>query len=151
MTPEQALHLLAAAPVRIAKATAGLTPEQLVTPPDPGEWSVNEVLAHLRSCSDVWGDAAQAIADGATTLRAVNPRTWIKQTDYPKTPFAVSFAAYRRQRDELVAFLTSLPDDVWARTATITGAGKPLKRSVLDYADWIARHERAHLKQIEGP
>ena len=150
MTPEQALHLLAAAPVRIGTATAGRTANQLVTPPEPGEWSVNEVLAHLRSCSDVWGDAARAIAEGATTLRALNPRTWIKQTDYPKTPFASSFAAYKSQREELVAFLTSLPDDVWARTATITGAGNPLKRSVLDYADWIARHERSHFKQIEG-
>jgi hypothetical protein len=30
-----------------------------------------------------------------------------------------------------------------------TGAGKILERTVLDYAQRLARHERPHLKQIE--
>lgn len=29
------------------------------------------------------------------------------------------------------------------------GAGKPLVRTVLSYAQWLARHERPHVKQIE--
>jgi hypothetical protein len=31
----------------------------------------------------------------------------------------------------------------------VTGAGKTLERSVLFYADWLAVHERPHVKQIE--
>jgi hypothetical protein len=31
----------------------------------------------------------------------------------------------------------------------VTGAGKPLERTVLFYAQWLARHERPHVKQIE--
>jgi len=28
---------------------------QLHTAPNPGEWSADQVLAHLRACADVWG------------------------------------------------------------------------------------------------
>ena len=41
-----------------------------------------------------------------------------------------------------------IPED-WLRTATITGAGRPLQGSVLSYADRLARHERPHLKQVQ--
>lgn len=54
-TIEQALTILAQTPQRIAALTADLTPAQLRTPPAPGEWSANDVLAHLRSCADIWG------------------------------------------------------------------------------------------------
>jgi hypothetical protein len=40
---------------RLAKLTAGLAPAQLHTAPSVGEWSANEVLAHLRACNEVWG------------------------------------------------------------------------------------------------
>jgi hypothetical protein len=53
------------------------------------------------------------------------------------------------QRTQLLAILELLPPEDWSRTATVTGAGKPLKRTVLFYAQWLARHERPHLKQIE--
>ena len=36
----------------------------------------------------------------------------------------------------------------WSRTATVTGAGAALERTVLFYAQWLARHERGHVKQI---
>jgi len=47
------LAMLAAAPPRIAASAAGLAPAQLQTPPAPGEWSANEVLAHIRACADI--------------------------------------------------------------------------------------------------
>lgn len=56
LTIEQVLTLLAQTPPRIAALTAGLTPAQLHTAPNQGEWSTNDVLAHLRSCADVWGN-----------------------------------------------------------------------------------------------
>ncbi len=55
VTIEQVLALVAATPHRIAALTADLAPAQLHTTPNPGEWSANDVLAHLRACADVWG------------------------------------------------------------------------------------------------
>jgi hypothetical protein len=149
-TSEQALELLAAAPPRIAALAEGMTPAQLRTTPGDGEWSANDVLAHLRACADMWGGAIMTmIAEQHPTIRAVNPRTWIKQTNYLDLEFRPSFDAYAAQRAELLAVLEPLPPDGWSRAATVTGAGKVLHRTVLSYAWWLARHERPHLRQIE--
>jgi len=150
VTIEQILPALAAAPARIAEVTAGMTPAQLQAAPNPGEWSTSDVLAHLRACADVWGDCISAIiAQDRPTLRAVNPRTWIKSTDYPTQDFRSSLRAFTRQRSRLVAQLTPLALEDWSRRATVTGAGKALERTVLSYAQGMASHERPHLKQIK--
>jgi len=149
LTTEQILAMLAAGPQRIAAATTGLTPAQLRATPAPGEWSANEVLAHLRSCADVWGNCMAAIlAQDTPVLRAVNPRTWIESTDYLEQEFGPSLGAYTAQRSDLLTVLEPLTPQQWARTATVTGAGKTLTRSVQFYAQWLAKHERPHLKQI---
>ena len=146
---EQVLTLLAQTPPRIAALTDGLAPAQLRTPPGPDEWSANDVLAHLRACADVWGDCIAAIlAEDRPTLRAINPRTWIRRTDYLEQEFQPSLRAFTTQRTKLLALLEPLTPQDWARAATVTGAGAVLERTVLSYADWLAHHERPHLKQI---
>jgi uncharacterized damage-inducible protein DinB len=150
LTSEQVLTLLAEAPPRIATLTAGLTPAQLRATPNPGEWSANEVLAHLRACADMWGNCMRLIiAEDRPTLRAVNPRTWIKKTDYLEQEFQPSLRAFAKQRTDLLAVLDPLAPEDWSRMATVTGAGKVLERTVLFYADWLAGHERPHIKQIK--
>lgn len=150
LTSAQVLTMLAEAPPRIAALTADLLPEQLQTAPAPGEWSANEVLAHLRACADMWGNCIRAmLAHDHLTLRAINPRTWINTTDYREQPFQRSLDAFTAQRAELLAILEPLSPEGWTRAATVTGAGKRLERTVLFYAQWLAEHERPHIKQIE--
>ncbi len=150
LTIEQLLAVLAQTPPRIAALTAGLAPARLHTRPNPDEWSANDVLAHLRAYADVWGGCIMMIiAEDRPTLRAVNPRTWIRQTDYLEQEFQPSLHAFATQRTDLLAVLKPLPPEGWSRAATVTGAGKVLERTVLFYAQWLARHERPHVKQIE--
>jgi hypothetical protein len=142
--------MLAAPPPRIAALTAGLAPAQLHAVPAPNEWSANAVLAHLRACADMWGTCiVEMIAHDRPILRAVNPTTWINKTDYREQAFQPSLHAFTAQRTNLLAVLTPLAPDGWERSATVTGAGKVLERTVLFYAQWLARHEQPHLKQIE--
>ena len=148
-TSEQTVALLAQSPQRIVELTGGLTPAQLRTSPSPDEWSANDVLAHLRSCSDVWNGCIRRILDeDKPTIRAINPTAWIKQTNYPELEFAPSLRAYLAQRAELLKLLEPLQPESWSRSATVTGAGAPLQRTVLDYAERMARHERAHCRQL---
>jgi hypothetical protein len=149
LTSEQILNLLAETPPRLEVLTAGVAAAQLHSAPNDDEWSANDVLAHLRACADVWGGCIAAIiAEERPTLRAVNPRTWITQTDYRELEFRPSLRAFTAQRATLLAVLEPLPPDGWSRAATVTGAGKPLERTVLSYARWLAEHERPHVKQI---
>jgi hypothetical protein len=150
LTTLQVLTILAEAPPRIAALTADLAPDQLrATPPDGG-WSANEVLAHLRACADVWGDCIVTIVTRDTpTLRAVNPRTWIKKTDYREQDFLPSLQAFAAQRADLWAVLQPLAPEGWSRRAIVTGAGAILEPTVLSYARRMADHERPHMKQMQ--
>jgi hypothetical protein len=150
LTTDQILALLAEAPPRIAALTEGLVPVQLHAKPNHDEWSANDVLAHMRSCADVWGNCiAVIIAQDTPTIRAINPRTWIKKTDYLEQKFQSSLNTFATQRTKLLAVLEPLTPEDWSRSATVTGAGTPFVRTVLSYAQWLARHERPHVKQIQ--
>lgn len=148
---ETILTILKETPSRLAKMTAGLTLGRLHTAPSAGEWSANEILAHLRACNEVWGGyyMMTILAQDHPTIKAINPRTWIKDTDYLEQEFHSSLRAFTRQRKKLLANLEPLSPKDWTRKNTLIGAGKPLQQTLLSHADGLARHERAHLKQIE--
>ena len=149
LTIEQVLSLLAETPRRIDALTSGLAPARLHTAPARDEWSANEVLGHLRACADVWGGCITTmIAEDRPTLRAVNPRSWIDKTNYLELEFRRSLRAFAKQRAELLAVLEPLATRGWSRTATVTGAGAALERTVLFYGRWLAGHERPHIKQV---
>ncbi len=146
---EQILGLLSETAPRIAVLTDGMTPDQLRAAPEPGEWSATEVLAHVRACADLWGGRIiTMLSEDHPTIRARNPRTWIEQTDYREQPFATALQAFTAQRDGLLAALRPLAPAAWSRTATLTGAGRPLEIVVHAEASYLATHERTHVKQI---
>jgi hypothetical protein len=146
---EQIMSSLSETPALLAGLTEGLTPTQLLAPPEPGEWSARDVLAHLRACSDMWGKYIEMIlSEEKPTCKAVNPVTWIKKTNYCELEFQPSLQAFTDQRAELLTVLESLAPEAWSRSATVTGAGKTRDRSVYTYAQWLANHERSHTKQI---
>jgi len=154
-TIEQILTMLAAAPSRLADLTEGLPPAQLLAAPEPGEWSARDVdecthSAHLRACADMWGKCiAEILSEDRPMIKAVNPTTWIKKTNYLEQEFQPSLQAFTAQRAELLAVLKPLAPEAWSRIATVTGAGKPRERTVHTYALWLANHERSHFKQVK--
>jgi hypothetical protein len=150
LTPEQILTILTETPSRIAEFIMGFTEAQLLTASNLSEWSANEVLAHLCSCADVWGNSIiTIIKQDKPTIRAVNPRTWIESTDYLEQNFLALLQAFTVQRTELLAVLDPFKPEIWSRSATVTGAGKPLNLTVHSYAQRLAVHERPHVKQIK--
>jgi len=150
LSADEVMEQLAEHPRRLASITARVPAAQLLAAPSPGEWSANEVLAHIRSCADVWGRCmARMLAEDDPTIRAVSPRSYIDKTDYLDLQFKPSLRAFTQQRTELLAVLAELLPPEWMRTATVTGAGKALVRTVLFYAQWLADHERIHVGQIE--
>ncbi len=149
MTVPQVLDQLRSTPLRLRELTAGVPPEVLRTAPGPDEWSANDVLAHLRACSDRWGEAATRIVEeDGPRLRGTEPRVWITKTNYLDLEFAASLHAFVRQRKALLAVLDPLRLEDWQRTGTLVGAGRPVSRTVYNYAERLARHERSHVKQV---
>jgi hypothetical protein len=108
------------------------------------------VLAHLWSCGEVWGGCIRRVlAEDVPTIRAVNPRTWLAATEHRERGFAQHLALFQASRAELLPVLRGLSAADWERRAVVVGAGRPLERTVLSYAVWLASHERPHLRQLE--
>lgn len=150
LTIDQVLTQLKEQPGAIAALISDLPRARLHSAPSPGAWSVNDVLAHLRSCADVWGKyIAIMVVEDRPTIRAMDPRTWIKKTNYRQVEFATSFRAFAHQRGELLTLLRPLPRAAWSRSATVTGGGRARERTVLEYGRALAEHEQSHVKQIE--
>lgn len=147
---DEMLAILRETPGRLGELTRPLTETQLHAPPEPDTWSVNDVLAHLRACHDVLGgNALRIVAEDHPSWKGMSPRAWLKHTDYPSWSFRDAFAAFSRQRAELLAVLEPLPADAWQRTATVTGmVGETYEYSVRYYVGWMSGHERTHLKKL---
>src|SRR5437868_15434230 len=110
MAAPECIQVLAATPIRLRELTRGLSPARLRARPSRDEWSVNEVLAHLRACADARGECIpRIVAEDHPTFRAVNPLSWIEQTGYRDLEFASSLRAFTTQRAALVTLLQSLP------------------------------------------
>jgi hypothetical protein len=148
---EEILEILVKGPDKIKVVVANFSDEELATRPSPDEWSANEILAHLRACSDVWGDSRirTMLAEDHPTIRAVNPTTWLETTNYRELPFRQSLEAFATQRETFLSVVRNLSPRQWERRGTFTGAGRRLEYSVHSEGDGMARHERSHIKQIE--
>ena len=150
LRPEQLVALLEQSAERLAGLGHGRADDDLLLRSGPQEWSPHEVLAHLRACADVWGDAVlHTVEEDAPTLRAVNPRTYAERTDHLTVLPHDALAAFAEQRRDLVVLLRGLPQDGWPRSATVTGAGRPRQVSVHAYVQRLAVHERPHVAQAE--
>lgn len=150
LTAGESLALLRENASRLAALADGLPPERLHTAPQPDEWSPDDVMAHIRACCDVWGgNMATILADEHPTFAGMNPRTWMKRTDYPEWPFEEALRAFSAQREELLSTLDALTPDDWERTATVTSYGQANERTLRSYASYLAKHERAHVGQVE--
>ena len=152
LTVEEIMAILSDTPGRLAAIVGEVEESLLHVPPTDGEWSANDVLAHLRACSDVLGgNMLRIVAEDQPSWRAMNPRTWQGKSGYHDWQFAPALAAFVAQRRELLEVLRSLPSEAWERTATVAvPPNRTFEYSVRYYGDWLAGHERAHLKKLPG-
>ena len=127
--------------------TRSASPEQLSTVTDYG-WSVHEQLAHLRAAHDVLGgNMLRIVREDHPAWRGAPG--WRNQTGYFAWTFNDAFEAFSAQRAGLLGALDVLATEDWGGTATVTvPPAKVYEYSVLFYGDWMARHERSHLKHM---
>ena len=148
---DKLLTFLEETPRRLVVMTGGLENARLQAKFDQDTWSVNDILAHLRACADVWGKSILAmIAQDQPTLRYVSPRTWMRKMDYHAQEFHASLQAFTNPRATLLQALKMLKIEDWSRGATFTGTVRGREQTILSYAQRIADHEAAHLDQIES-
>lgn len=145
-TIDEILRILTATPPNIIILCSDLKEEQLTFKMDKKSWSINENLAHLRACADVWGDCIEMmLTKDNPTLVYISPRDWIKRTNYHQLPFHQSLSKFTEQRRQLLSTLDRLDFAEWSQAAIIKGR----QHTVFTQARRMAKHEIIHINQIE--
>ena len=144
---EKYLRIISETPQQIAKAAEGLKTARLQFKADAKSWSANDILAHLRSCADLWTHSIYGmLAENEPAFSDIDERKWAKATRYAELPFKESFQAFSLQRENLLRVLRALPFESWERSAIIFER----KHTFFSQVRRMAKHEQEHWEQIES-
>jgi DinB superfamily len=145
---DELLFRLSEVPLRIARAVEGYDETALRTARAEGEWSVVDILAHIRASDEIVAQRAYAllIRDNPTLL-AYDERHWAEVARYALSDFRTSLALYALRRAELVNMLRHIHFEHWQRAGLHEVRGLV---SLLDIVSSMVEHEEEHCMQLEA-
>jgi uncharacterized damage-inducible protein DinB len=140
----EALDILRATPSQLQSQIAGLTAEQMDTPPAPGIWCVRGILAHLADCEIVWAfRIRQVLETPGATVTPFDQDVWAKQ--YGAYSAAQALSVFLALREWNVALLTTVSESQLSNTVTHPERGTfPLRELI----ESIAGHDLNHLSRL---
>ncbi len=163
---ESRLDRLRQTPGDLTLAIADKTDTELGRRPGPQDWSVKEIICHLRDVEELFqirfhtvvaideprilvlGASADDLAPwriGGPIGHPLDPVRWAEERQYARNDTREALAAFHRRRTEVLTLLQSLSPAEWQR------GGVHLSRGRLTLADWVASlagHDDNHLDQL---
>jgi hypothetical protein len=132
---------------KLKKLVQGLTPTQLKWKPEPGKWSVAEIVAHLADAEIVGSWRMRSIiGDSGTTIQPFDQDAWVSAFDYGKRDAKQSVEVFRVLRENNIAMLKGLPEEAWEFYGMHLERGK---ETIAHVVRMFAGHDTNHLLQIE--
>ena len=145
---EDAIKVQKATAGKLKKLIQGLTPKQLKWKPEPGKWSIAEILAHLADAEIVGSWRMRLIAGSSgTAVQPYDQDVWASLFQYGKRDAKQSLEVFRVLRENNLAMLKGLPRESWDNFGMHAERGK---ETVTHIVRMFAGHDTNHVKQIEG-
>ena len=145
---QDAVKVQKSTPQRLKKAIQGLTPRQLKWKPEPGKWSIAEVLAHLADAEIVGSWRMRLIAGASgTTVQPYDQDVWASMFCYAERDAKQSLEVFRVLRENNLAMLKNLPKEAWEHYGMHQERGKETMAHVVRM---FAGHDVNHVKQVEA-
>lgn len=140
---------IAALPVAMRAAVAGLTPAQLETPYRDGGWTVRQVVHHVAdSHMHAYIRVKFALTEESPTIRPYDEAAWAMLPDVAALPIDVSLSLLDALHARWVACLRGLTAEQCARPFVHPELGpQRIDLSLLRYA-WHGRHHVAHITAL---
>ena len=142
------VNLQAAFPAKLRQAVRGLTSAQLRRRPNPGKWSIQEIVGHLADTELVYGFRYRmTLAEPGCPLQAFNQERWAKRLGYARQPLGELLERFRVLRAENLHLMQHVPRSWWNRYGLHAERGREtFRRCVL----LIAGHDINHVNQIRA-
>ena len=142
------LATMESTPKFIAEIRAELSDEQLARTPQPGKWSIHQIVAHLADCEIMFqGRLRMILFQDNPTLVSFDQETWSAGWAREKEPFDVTFERFRVLRESTLRLLRNTPEADLQRIGTHTERGP---QKAVDYITLIAGHDINHRRQIQA-
>jgi hypothetical protein len=144
---EQRLRRLERTADELTAAIRGQSEAALSRRPDARNWAAKEVVCHLRDTEELFMMRFETImAADEPRVSAIDPDRWAQDRQYLRNDAGEAAAAFRKRRDESLAFLRKLDGDQWTR-----GAMHPVRGrfTIDDLASLMAAHDDNHLDQLK--
>lgn len=146
MDTQRMIPILGGMPSKVYGLVAQLTEAQLTWRPAEKEWSIKEVLCHLRDAAEIYGLRLRRIAtEEDPFLPAFDQDAYARDRGYQAEIAPVAVLAYAQHRQATYDLLRGLPDEGWDRTGVHQEAGQMTLREMVER---VVNHELEHLEQL---
>jgi hypothetical protein len=132
---------------KLKKLTHRLTPKQLKWQPEPGKWSIAEILAHLADAEIVasWR-MRSVIGENGITIQPFDQDAWASTFEYGKRDAKRSLEVFGILRENNLAMLKEIPRETWDNYGMHLERGK---ETIAHLARMFAGHDTNHVLQVE--
>jgi uncharacterized damage-inducible protein DinB len=135
-------------PKKLQQLIKPLSKKQLTRRPEPGKWSITEVLAHLADTELVGGWRMRLIlGSNGVSVQPFDQDVWAETLGYSRRDAKVSLETFRVLREANLAMLKSLPKNLWENYGMHQERGK---ETIAHIVRMFAGHDLNHLAQVES-
>jgi uncharacterized damage-inducible protein DinB len=132
---------------KLQKLVKPLSKKQLSARPEPGKWSITEILAHLADAEIVGSWRMRlVIGSNGVPIQAFDQDVWAQTFDYPRRDPKVSLETFRVLRENNLRMLKALPKNLWENHGMHSERGK---ETLAHIVRMFAGHDLNHLAQVE--
>lgn len=143
---EEILKALRAGPLVLGRLVRGMSEDDVRSRPDPGEWAIVEVVAHLADTDErSLARTHRMLAETEPPLPAYDPAALAIERAYIDMDLGEELVRFTALRAEQVALLESLDDAGWERIGHHEEHGRI---SVRQLAAHTAGEDADHFAQI---
>ena len=145
-TMDAILAIMSSTPGVMQSLTSGLEMDSLLREPTPDDWTVIEILCHLR---DMEREVHQMqiktlLEEGRPFIPRPNAAVWARQRNYRNEDSSTALLEFTASRIMNLSQLKGLSDQTWSRSARHAIFGPTNFREVIGF---MAEHDRMHIHQ----
>jgi hypothetical protein len=130
----------------VAVSITGAAGSELDYVPEPGKWSIRQIVAHLADAEMVAGARLRRIiAEDNPRIEAYDQNAWATNLDYTRRKTSQALETFRRIRGENYELLKDLPPQAFEREGLHSERG-PMSLKLL--LQLIAEHAENHAAQM---
>jgi hypothetical protein len=131
----------------LSAAIRGQSAAALARRPDAKNWAAVECLCHLRDAEEGFMQRFELIlAVNEPPLAGPNADRMAEDRQYLRNDAGEAIAAFRKRREETLAFLKGLRPEQWQRAGVHPARGR---LAIEDFVTLMAWHDDNHLDQLK--